>query len=108
MRYIYSSMILLLALVLIPNLASAEDHTIMVGTESNALVFEPAVLKISPGDNVTFVWTPGMVHNVAQVSDSSSTTYDSGFRSGDPQDGGEWSLPSNTVSYTHLTLPTKA
>ncbi len=95
MRYIYSFLILLSALILIPNLASAEDHTIMVGTESNALVFEPSVLKISPGDNVTFVWTPGMVHNVAQVSDSDSNIYDSGFRSGDPQDGGEWALPSN-------------
>ena len=95
MRYICSFLILLSALVLIPNLASADDHTVMVGTESNALIFEPAVLKISPGDNVTFVWTPGMVHNVAQVSDSSSTVYDIGFRSGDPQDGGEWDLPSN-------------
>ena len=95
MRHIYSLLILLLGLFLVPSLVSAEDHTVMVGTESNALIFEPAVLKISPGDNVTFVWTLGMAHNVAQVSDSTSNSYVSGFRSGDAQDGGEWSLPSN-------------
>ena len=46
MRYIYSLLILLSALILVPNLASAEDYTIEVGTKNNALVFEPAVLKI--------------------------------------------------------------
>ncbi len=95
MRYFSGFLILFCALLLVPNLASAEDHTVFVGTESNALIFEPAILKISPGDNVTFVWTPGMAHNVAQVSDSTAENYVSGFRSGDPQDGGEWSLPSN-------------
>ena len=91
MRYVLS---LLLVLFLLP-MASAEDHTVMVGIESDAYVFSPAVLKISPGDNVTFVWTPGMPHNVAQVDDSEALAYNSGFRSGEPQDGGEWSLPSN-------------
>jgi len=95
MRYLSGILILLSALILVPSIASAEDHTILVGTESDALIFEPAVLKISPGDNVTFVWTLGMPHNVAQVSSSTSNTYDSGFRSGDPQDGGVWVLPSN-------------
>ena len=64
MKYLPNFLILLLALLLVPNLASAEDHTVLVGTESNALIFEPAILKISPGDNVTFVWTSGMVHNI--------------------------------------------
>tara|TARA_Y100001960_G_scaffold260992_2_gene281651 strand:+ start:637 stop:2502 length:1866 start_codon:yes stop_codon:yes gene_type:complete len=95
MRYLSGLLFLLSALILVPSIASAEDHTVLVGTESNALVFEPAILKISPGDNVTFIWTPGMPHNVAQVSSSASNTYVSGFRSGDPQDGGEWALPSN-------------
>ena len=95
MRYLSGLLFLLFALILVPSIASAEDHTVLVGTESNALVFEPAILKISPGDNVTFIWTPGMPHNVAQVSSSASNTYVSGFRSGDPQDGGEWALPSN-------------
>ena len=95
MRYFSGFLILLCALLLVPNLASAEDHTVFVGTESNDLIFDPAILIISPGDNVTFVWTPGMAHNVAQVSDSAAETYVSGFRSGDPQDGGEWSLPSD-------------
>jgi NADH-quinone oxidoreductase subunit M len=84
--------------MLVPNLASAEDYTIKVGTENNAFVFKPDVLKISPGDNVTFEWTLGMAHNVAEVSDSDSTTYDSGFRSGDPQNGGKWALPSNLTA----------
>jgi len=97
-RYIYSLLILLSALMLVPNLASAEDYTIKVGTENNAFVFKPDVLKISPGDNVTFEWTLGMAHNVAEVSDSDSTTYDSGFRSGDPQNGGKWALPSNLTA----------
>ncbi len=92
MRYIYSFLILLSALILIPNLASAEEYTVKVGTEENALVFQPVILKISPGDSVKFEWTLGMAHNVAEVSDSGSTTYESGFRSGDPQDGGNWTL----------------
>ena len=90
MRYFF---VLLLVMFLLP-IASAEDHTVMVGTESDAYVFSPAVLKISPGDNVTFVWTPGMPHNVAEVDNSESLTYNDGFRSGEPQDGGEWALPS--------------
>ena len=79
-------------------MASAEDHTVMVGTESDAYVFSPVVLKISPGDNVTFVWTSGMPHNVAEVDDSEALAYNSGFRSGEPQDGGEWALPSNLTA----------
>ena len=58
MRYLSGLLFLLFALILVPSIASAEDHTVLVGTESNALVFEPAILKISPGDNVTFIWTP--------------------------------------------------
>jgi len=94
MKYILS---LLLFMFLLP-MASAEDHTVMVGTESDAYVFSPVVLKISPGDNVTFVWTSGMPHNVAEVDDSEALAYNSGFRSGEPQDGGEWALPSNLTA----------
>ncbi|SVD70608.1 uncharacterized protein METZ01_LOCUS423462, partial [marine metagenome] len=88
---------MLLVILLLP-VASGEDYTVMVGTESDTYVFSPAVLKISPGDNVTFLWTPGMPHNVAEVDNSESLTYNDGFRSGEPQDGGEWVLPSNLTA----------
>ena len=94
MKYSYIFLLFLALLFFIPNLAEAEDHTILVGTEENSIVFSPSLLKISPGDNVTFVWTPGMAHNVASVDDSSSDEYNnSGFRSGDVQEGGEWKIP---------------
>ena len=129
MKYFYTFLLFFALLFFIPNLAEAKNHEVYVGTVENAIVFEPTVLIIAPGDNVTFVWTPGMAHNVASVDSSSSNEYNiSGFRSGDIQDGGEWQLPSYftskegtlyyvcephvnmgmTVSYTHLTLPTKA
>ncbi len=99
MRYLYALILFLGALFLVPDLADAENHTILVGTDEDAYVFSPSVLRILPGDNVTFVWTPGMDHNVAQSSDSESNFYASGgFRSGDKQDSGEWVLDSNFTS----------
>jgi len=76
-------------------LASAEDHTVLVSQSSDGMsyYFEPEVINIEVGDNVTFVWANGS-HNVAQSSDSSSTVYLSGgFRSGEVQVGGNWTLP---------------
>ena len=99
MKQFYSFLFFFAILFFIPNLAEAENHTILVGTEENSIVFSPSLLKISPGDNVTFDWTPGMAHNVASVDDSSSNEYNnSGFRSGDVQEGGEWKLPSYFTS----------
>ena len=99
MKHFYSFLFFFAILFFIPNLAEAENHTILVGTEENSIVFSPSLLKISPGDNVTFVWTSGMAHNVASVDDSSSNEYNnSGFRSGDVQEGGEWKLPSYFTS----------
>ena len=85
--------------LLISGVSSAEDHTVLVGTEDNPYIFSEANLVIAPGDNVTFVWTPGQPHNVAQVESSSSNVYVSGgdiifFYSGEPVDGVEWVLNS--------------
>ena len=93
---------LLLAFVFVlflSGVSSAEDHTVLVGTEDNPYIFSEANLVIAPGDNVTFVWTPGQPHNVAQVESSSSNVYVSGgdiifFYSGEPVDGVEWVLNS--------------
>ncbi len=65
-----NSLRLLFAFVLVSLLSgvsSAEDHIVLVGTEDNPYIFSEANLVIAPGDNVTFVWTPGQPHNVAQV-----------------------------------------
>lgn len=85
---------LLLAIFLLP-IASAEDHTVLVSQSPDGMsyYFEPIVLEIAVGDNVTFVWGNGS-HNVAQVASSDSGVYESGFRSGAPQVGGNWSLPA--------------
>ena len=79
--------------------SSAEDHTVYVGTEDNPYVFSDANLVISPGDNVTFIWTVGQPHNVAQVESASSNVYVSNgdiifFYSGEPEDGATWVLNS--------------
>ena len=100
-------------ILLLSGFASAEEHTVYVGTEDNPYVFSDANLVIAPGDNVTFVWTPGQPHNVAQVESATSNLYVANgdivfFYSGEPVDGVTWVLNSTyTVSYTHLTLPTK-
>ena len=97
MRYILA---FLLVMFLLP-VASAEDHTILVSQSPDGMsyYFEPEVLNIDVGDNVTFVWDNGS-HNVAQSSDSGSNVYlAGGFSSGSPQVGGNWTLPS---AYTSL------
>ncbi len=50
--------ILALALTLAPFAASAEDFEVRMlneGPEGKTMVFDPALLKIAPGDTVTFV-----------------------------------------------------
>ncbi len=82
-------------LVLFSGSVEAENHTVIV-TQSDdftSYFFDPSVLEVEVGDNVLFVWGNGS-HNVAQVSDSESNNYESGFYSGNPQVGGNWSLPS--------------
>ena len=85
---------LFLVVALVPAV-SAENHTVMVTQtdDSSSYFFEPAVLTVSIGDTVEFVWGNGS-HNVAQVSDSESMTYDSGFYSGAPEVDGNWVLPA--------------
>ena len=89
MRYFYALILLLGALFLVPDLADAENHTVLVAQsdDGGSYFFEPKVLQVSVGDNVTFVWGNGS-HNVAQVSNSDSLSYESGFRSGRPADSG--------------------
>ena len=86
--------VLLLATLLLP-VASAEDHTVLVSQSPDGMsyYFEPETLNVNVGDNVTFVWDNGS-HNVAQVASSASNAYTSGFRSGAPQVGVNWTLPS--------------
>ena len=90
---------LILAALLLPAV-SGEDHTVLVSqsADGSSYYFEPEVLNIEVGDNVTFVWLNGS-HNVVQSSDSSSNVYlAGGFSSGVPQVGGNWSLPSDYTS----------
>ena len=86
-------------ILLLSGFTSAEDHTVYVGTEDNPYVFSDANLVIAPGDNVTFVWTPGQPHNVAQVESATSNLYVANgdivfFYSGEPVDGVTWVLNS--------------
>ena len=90
---------LILAAFLLPAV-SGEDHTVLVSqsADGSSYYFEPEVLNIEVGDNVTFVWLNGS-HNVVQSSDSASNVYlAGGFSSGVPQVGGNWSLPSDYTS----------
>ena len=90
---------LILAALLLPTV-SGEDHTVLVSqsADGSSYYFEPEVLNIEVGDNVTFVWLNGS-HNVVQSSDSASNVYlAGGFSSGVPQVGGNWSLPSDYTS----------
>ena len=90
---------LILAALLLPAV-SGEDHTVLVSqsADGSSYYFEPEVLNIEIGDNVTFVWLNGS-HNVVQSSDSASNVYlAGGFSSGVPQVGGNWSLPSDYTS----------
>ena len=90
---------LILAALLLPAV-SGEDHTVLVSqsADGSSYYFEPEVLNIEVGDNVTFVWLNGS-HNVVQSSDSASKVYlAGGFSSGVPQVGGNWSLPSDYTS----------
>ena len=90
---------LILAAFLLPAV-SGEDHTVLVSqsADGSSYYFEPEVLNIEVGDNVTFVWLNGS-HNVVQSSDSASNVYlAGGFSSGVPQVGGNCSLPSDYTS----------
>ena len=88
--------VLLGVLVLFSGSVKAENHTVLVSQSDDfsSYFFDPVVLEVEVGDNVTFVWGNGS-HNVAQVSDSDSNDYNSGFYSGSPQVGGNWSLPAD-------------
>jgi plastocyanin len=70
--------------------------------DGSSYYFEPAVLQVSVGDTVEFVWYNGS-HNIVQVSDAEATLYESGFRSGDPVVGGNWTLPAEYTA-TNGTL----
>lgn len=86
----------LLGLMALSPLASAKEHEVMVVNNE----FQPASLTIAVGDTVRFEWPDGSTnHNVAQVDDENDDTYDSGFRSGDAEDGPtNWTLPASYSS----------
>ncbi|MHA2029497.1 MAG: plastocyanin/azurin family copper-binding protein [Candidatus Kariarchaeaceae archaeon] len=67
--------------------------------------FIPSELHIDIGDEVVFNWVDGATgHNVEQVNSSKKTSYESGFRSGDPQNGPtQWILPDSYVQ-DNITL----
>ena len=83
-----------LLLALLP-VAAAETHSVTVSQsdDGSSFYFEPTVLQVEVGDTVNFEWGVGS-HNVAQVSDEEAVRYESGFRSGDPRVGGNWTLPA--------------
>ena len=87
-------LVFVLLLALLPA-AAAETQTVTVtqSGDGSSYYFEPAVLQVAVGDTVVFVWGNGS-HNVAQASDGEAVSYESGFRSGDPQAGGNWTLPA--------------
>ncbi len=93
--------LLFISIIISPTLATAEEHTVYVGTEDNPFIFSSDSIRIAPGDTVLFVWTAGQPHNVVQVSDASAMAYvENGdvvipFRSGEPVDGVTWLLDSN-------------
>ena len=84
----------MLLLALLPT-AAAETTTVTVtqSGDGSSYYFEPVVLQVTIGDTVEFVWGNGS-HNVAQVANSEANRYESGFRSGAPQVGGNWTLPA--------------
>ena len=92
--------ILILGFLIIPINGNAQNtgpitHEIIVKNYA----FSDSDLQIEVGDIVVFRWEDSALgHNVAQVSNSKETSYNNGFRSGDPENGPfEWILPS---SYT--------
>ncbi len=98
--------VLMLCLLIIPIVGEGQDsspttHEINVRNYS----FSPAEIQIDIGDIVVFKWEDGSLqHNVEEVSNSKKTSYDSGFRSGDPENGPtQWTLPS-TYTQENITL----
>ena len=85
---------------LLSGVSSGEDHIVYVGTEDNPYIFSETNLVIAPGDNVTFIWTPGQPHNVAQVDSPTSNAFVANgdvvlkFYSGEHVDGATWILNS--------------
>lgn len=98
--------ILLIFLIINPVSVNSQDpspksHEIII----QDFAFLPSELKVNIGDAVTFKWANKTgSHNVEQVSSSSDTSYNDGFRSGDPQKGpAEWIVPSSYLQ-TNTTL----
>ena len=61
---------LLGVLVLFSGSVEAENHTVLVSQSDDfsSYFFDPVILEVEVGDNVTFVWGNGS-HNVAKESD---------------------------------------
>ena len=70
------------------------------------------ITKIFPGvkalDKVRFNLKPGEIHALVGENGAGKSTFIKTLTGVHQPDGGEIILESKTVSYTHLTLPTKA
>ncbi|OLS26166.1 MAG: hypothetical protein HeimC2_16580 [Candidatus Heimdallarchaeota archaeon LC_2] len=92
--------VILFFIIIIPTNVNGQDnspttHEIIIKNFS----FSPSEIIIDIGDIVVFKWIDGANgHNVEQVFSSNDVSYNSGFRSGGPENGPkEWVLPSNYV-----------
>ena len=78
------------------------EHTVIV--DGTNLRFSPDSLTINEGDSVRFLWEGELLpHNSVEENGL--------FDSGDPETDVDYLYTFNytqSVSYTHLTLPTKA
>jgi plastocyanin len=109
-KFVYKSnsyfWVIILIFILLPigtnsQSSSTTTHEIII----QDFAFIPSELHINIGDVVKFKWVDGASgHNVEQVNSSKKTSYESGFRSGDPQNGpAEWTLPDSYVQ-NNITL----
>ena len=80
-------------LMLLPQV-SADNYTIYVVEEGSDYKFDPEIIKVNIGDNVTFVWVDTQFsHNVVEVEDEDATTSNGGFESEFGVGNYTWELP---------------
>ena len=80
-------------LMLLPQV-SADNYTVYVVEEGSDYKFDPEIIKVNIGDNVTFVWVDTQFsHNVVEVEDEDATTSNGGFESEFGVGNYTWELP---------------
>ena len=74
--------LLLICLLMFLPYAAADNYTVYVVEDGSNYKFEPELIEIDIGDNVTFIWESTQFnHNVLQVEDEESTSPNGGFES---------------------------